>query len=191
MKHILRGLVALTAIALFPAAAQAATWTIDASHSTVVFNVIHVGAGSFWGTFNQVTGTFDFDEANPAKSKVDITVDANSIFTADKKRDSHLKSPDFFNTKQFPVFTFKSKAVAAGKAAGTYAVTGDLTVRGVTKTVTVTMKKIGEGSDPWGNKRIGFEGELTIDRTDFGVSYMPGGLSKKVRLIIAVEGMRK
>ncbi len=170
--------------------ALAAPYTVDNSHSSVLFKVSHFGIAPFWGRFNKVEGTFDFDPANASASKLSFSIDVNSIFTAEKKRDDHLKSPDFFSAKQFPRITFVSTAVKAGAKPNTYAVTGDITIRGTKKTITVELTKTGEGKDPYGAERVGFEGSFTINRLDYGVSFAPDGLGKDVTVLIAVEGVK-
>jgi len=172
-------------------AAMAAAYEVDGSHSSVLFKVSHFGIAPFHGRFNKVGGTFEYDAAKVAASTLTVEIDANSIFTADKKRDDHLKSPDFFNAKQFPTITFKSKAVTAGARANTYRVEGQLTLRGVTKPVTIELVKTGEGKDPYGAERVGFEGTFTINRLDYGVSFMPDGLGKEVTITVAVQGVKK
>lgn len=167
-----------------PNAATAAEFDIDSGHTFVVFNVGHFGVGKAYGMFLKTTGSFD-----TSANKLDVTIDANSVFTGDKKRDDHLKGPDFFNAKQFPKITFKSKKVAA--KGNKLTITGDLSIKGKTKSVTFEMTKIGEGKDPFGNIRAGYEGKLTINRMDFGMNYMPDGLSKDVTLALAVEGIKK
>ena len=184
-------LLAATPLVVAAPAVSAATYDIDNSHTSVLFKVSHLGIAPFYGRFNKVSGSFDYDAASPGASKLNVEIDVNSVFSADKKRDDHLKAPDFFNAKQFPTITLKSTRVAAGKRAGTLTITADLTLRGVTKSVTFDVAKTGEGKDPWGGERVGFEGELTIDRLDYGVSYMPEGLGKNVTIIIAVEGVKK
>lgn len=170
--------------------AHAAPYTIDNSHTSVLFKTTHLGVSPFWGRFNNVSGSFQYDAAKVDASKVQFEIDVNSIFTADKKRDDHLKGPDFFSAKQFPKITFESTSVKAGKAAGSLSVTGTLTVRGTKKTITVELAKTGEGKDPWGGERIGFEGSFVINRLDYGVSYMPEGLGKDVTIVVAVEGIK-
>ncbi|MCB9734716.1 MAG: YceI family protein [Deltaproteobacteria bacterium] len=171
-------------------AASAASYKVDNAHTSVIFKASHLGIGTFYGRFNKVDGSVAWDAAAPDKSAFTITVDADSVFTADKKRDTHLKSPDFFNTKQFPTITLKSTAVKPG-AKDTFEVTADLTMKGVTKTITFTAKKTGEGKDPWGGERVGFEGSFTVNRLDYGVSYMPEGLGKDVTLIVAFEAVKE
>ncbi len=183
--------LALIASPVLVAPAIAADYTIDNSHSSVLFKTDYLGVAPFWGRFNKVEGQFSYDAKSPTASTLAVTIDANSIFTADKKRDDHLKSPDFFNAKQFPAITLKSVAVKAGPRADSYVVDADLTVRGVTRRVTIALAKTGEGKDPWGGVRVGFEGELEIDRTEFGITYMPDGIGKKVAILFAVQGVKK
>ncbi|HJL41885.1 MAG TPA: YceI family protein [Myxococcales bacterium LLY-WYZ-16_1] len=165
-------------------AAQAATYEIDPSHTFVLFEVKHLGVGKAHGMFRKTTGKFDPDEG-----MLKVSIDANSLYTANKKRDDHLRGPDFFNTKQFPKITFESTKVK--KEGDKLRITGDLTIKGKTKSVELMMSKVGEGKDPWGNFRAGYEGSVVLDRMDFGVDYMPDGLSKDVKLTLAVEGVRK
>jgi polyisoprenoid-binding protein YceI len=117
-----------------------------------------------------------------------IEIDAASINTGNKKRDDHLKGPDFFNVKQFPKLTFKSTKVE--KKGDAYSVTGDLTIHGVTKSVTVDVKKTGMGKDPWGNERIGFTTNFTIKRSDYGITHMANGLSDEVQLMLSAEAIK-
>lgn len=190
MRTLRRIAFAALALLAVPASASAANYNIDNGHTSVLFKVTHLGVAPFYGRFNNVSGTFAYDPAAPAASTLSVQIDAASVFTADKKRDDHLKNPDFFNVKQFPNITLKSTAVKAGSKPGTLVITADLTLRGVTKSVTFEVQKTGEGKDPWGGERIGFEGQLTINRLDFGVSYMPDGLGKSVTIILAVEGVK-
>ncbi|PKN56677.1 MAG: polyisoprenoid-binding protein [Deltaproteobacteria bacterium HGW-Deltaproteobacteria-14] len=194
MTHTVRTLALLTLALALPTlaanSASAASYAIDNVHTSVLFKVSHFGIAPFYGRFNSVAGTFEFDAAAADRSKLSLQIDVASIFTADRKRDDHLKSPDFFNAKQFPTITLESARVKAGTARDTYVVEANLTVRGVTKAITFTMTKTGEGSDPMGNARIGFEGSFTINRLDYGVSYAPEGLGKDVTIIFAVEGIK-
>ena len=175
---------ALAAVMAVPSGAAAAEYTIDPSHTFVVFEVGHLGIGKAHGMFRKTTGTFD-----PDAGTLMVTIDANSVYTANKKRDDHLKGPDFFNTKQFPTVTFKSKKVT--KKGESFMIFGDLTIKGKTKPVELQMTKVGEGKDPWGKYRAGFSGTMTVNRMDFGVDYMPGGLSNDIKLTISVEGVKK
>jgi polyisoprenoid-binding protein YceI len=183
-------LVLAGALGSTPAAAAPETYEVDAVHSTVLFRIQHAKAGNQYGRFNDMSGTFTLDDANPSAASVKLEVKAGSIDTANAKRDDHLRGPDFFNVAQFPTITFVSTAVAkAGEHA--FDVTGDLTLHGVKKSVTVRMEKVGAAKDPWGNFRAGFEGVLTIKRSDFDMKNMLEVVSDEVRLILAFEGIRK
>lgn len=188
----MKGLISsfFAAALLLGGAAHAATWDIDGSHAFAVFKVTHLGIAPAYGQFMKLGGTIDFDAANPGASKINIEIDANSVFTANKKRDDHLKGPDFFDAKQFPKLTFVS---TAWKKTGdkTFDVTGNLTIKGQTKPMTVKVTMTGAGKDPWGNDRAGFTSEFTINRMDFGVNYMPDGLGKDVTIMLSLEAIKK
>jgi polyisoprenoid-binding protein YceI len=170
-------------------ASAADAYTVDASHSAAIFRVQHANAGYQYGRFNDVAGEFLVDEADASKSSVRIEVKAASVDTFNAKRDDHLRSPDFLNVAQFPTIAFASTAVKAVE--GGYEVTGKFTLHGVTKDVTVRMAKTGQAKDPWGNNRIGFEGTLTIKRSDYGMNQMLEVVGDEVRLTLAIEGIKK
>lgn len=174
-------------------------WTVDPNHSSVVFKIKHAGASWFYGMFNAISGSFTLSAEPEADNKIDLLIDVGSIDTRDKKRDQHLMSPDFFDAKQFPDITFKSTSVtpivakardgAQGSTDQAYEVAGDLTLRGVTKSVTVLVEKTGEGE--FYGKRVGYEVTFNIKRSDFGMDF---GISQKmlgdeVILMVAVEGV--
>jgi len=171
--------------------ASARDFNVDNVHSSVIFRVKHLGVTHFFGRFNTVSGTYRLDMENPANSAIDITIDVNSVDSNNAGRDRHLKSPDFFNAPQFPNATFKATGF---ERAGddTLRVTGDLTIRGTTRSVTLDVQHTGEG-DRGGNfgYRGGFYAETTINRQDFGVSYLPEGLSNEVKLIISIQGIAR
>ncbi|MEM8884485.1 MAG: YceI family protein [Planctomycetota bacterium] len=165
------------------------SYKIDAGHSAVVFKIMHFGAAYTWGRFNDMAGALSFAEGGEG-SAVEVTVKTASVDTNDKKRDDHLRSPDFFSAKEFPEIKFKSTKWT--KSSSGWDVAGDLTLHGVTKPVTVKVVKTGgEVDDPWGNVRIGFEGELRIKRSDFGMKKMIGPVGDDVWLGISIEAMRK
>lgn len=173
------------------ASAQATVFQVDAVHSAVVFRVGHLGVANFWGRFNSISGSFTYDEANPAASMFDITVPTESVDTGNAARDRHLKTPDFFNAREFPNITFKSTGIEAATSEK-WNVTGDLSLHGVTKPVTATIEWIGEGQTSQGHKR-GFEATFIIKRSDFGMNYGLEGnaIGDEVKLIVAVEGVNK
>ncbi len=165
-------------------------YTVDKSHSAALFKVKHVGVSYTHGRFNDVSGTITIDAANPSASKVEIVIQAGSVDTHDEKRDAHLANPDFFDAKQFPKLTFTSTAFKKIDER-TYEVAGDFTLHGVTKSLTLTVLKIGEGKDPWGGYRIGFESTFTIKRSDFGMTKMLEAAGDEVVVTFATEGIKQ
>jgi len=145
------------------------TFQVDKAHSEVDFQVRHL-ITKVRGRFTDYTGTIEFDQANPSHSKVDFTIQAASIDTAEPKRDEHLRSDDFFSAGTFPTLTFKSTKITPRKG-DLYDVEGDLTIRGITKRVVLPVTHLGMAKDPWGNEKLGFEAETTIDRKDFGLTW--------------------
>lgn len=179
---------AVAAAAPVPVAALE-TFKVDAGHSAALFRVHHMGAAYFWGRFDSVNGTITSDSATATGLSFDITIDVNSVNTASTQRDNHLKAPDFFSAKEFPTMTFKSKS--AKKLDGNfYEVSGDLTMRGVTKPVTARVEWTGTADMGMG-RRAGFEAIFTIKRSDFGVNYgvEKGALGDEVRVVVALEGV--
>ncbi|MBL7008408.1 MAG: YceI family protein [Planctomycetes bacterium] len=171
-----------------PAPAPAA-FQIDPTHSWVLFKVNHLGIGTAWGTFAQFSGSFSLDAEDVAASSVKLSIEAASVNTNNKKRDDHLKGPDFFNSKEFPSIGFSSTKVEGGD--GHYTVTGTLELLGKKQQVRVAVDQVGEGNDPWGNYRAGFEGSFTLDRTAFGMDFMKEGLGAEVTVTLAFEGVRQ
>ena len=174
-------------------AAHADEYKIDAVHSSAVFKVNHLGASNTYGMMPNVTGSITFDEGDASKNAIDISVDATSVSTFNSGRDKHLSGPDFFNSKQFPAITFKSTSWKKS-GDGAYDVTGEFTMLGVSKEITVAVDHIGYGKNRGGKDLTGFESTFTIDRTDFGMTYgvaEQGGVGKDVTIIIAVEAIKQ
>ncbi len=165
------------------------TYGIDDTHSMALFRVQHMGAGAFWGMFNDLKGTVTYSPGTDLA--LDVTIDALSVDSNNAKLDQHLKSPDFFNVKEHPSMTFKS---VSSKSSGEnrFDVTGDLTIRGTTKRVTVPIVCLGVADLGMGS-RAGFEAEFTINRSEYGVSYgaAKGAVSDATRVIVAIEGVSK
>jgi polyisoprenoid-binding protein YceI len=179
------------ALATAPAMAQEGKteYTIDAVHSGILWKVQHKGAGYTYGRFNDFSGTVKAEGRNPESLEVNLTIKADSIDSANAKRDEHLRNADFFNTKEFPEITFKSKSakkIDENKAE----ITGDLTVRGVTKEVMATAELIGTSTDK-GKKLVGAEATFSINRHDFGVSYGKGALGDEVFITVGLEATSK
>jgi len=154
-----------------PAFAGTTTWQIDPKHSSAQFAVTHLMISTVRGEFHQVNGTVVIDDADISRSLVNVTIDASTVDTREPDRDKHLMSPDFFDVAKYPTMTFKSTRVEPA-APGKLKVTGDLTIRGVTKQVVleVTAPKPAI-KDPWGLQRTGVSGSAKINRQDFGVAW--------------------
>jgi polyisoprenoid-binding protein YceI len=167
------------------------TFAVDAVHSSVLFRISHAGVGAFYGRFNEISGSFTVTEGGTGS--VSVTIPVASVDTANKQRDDHLRGPDFFNVEQFPDMTFRSDAVK-NTGGNKYEATGTLTIHGVSKEVTIPLERL--GTKDLGEKfgyRTGFEGSVTIKRSDFGMKYGVdmGVLGDEVKLILAIEGLRK
>jgi len=191
-RRLIRGLALVLAAA---PAALAQSYTIDGAHSKAQFSVRHMMVSNVRGEFTKMKGTIDYDEKNPAAIRIEATIDAASINTGEPKRDEHLKSPDFFDVAKYPAITFRSKS--ARKTAGGLAVTGDLTIHGVTKEVVLQVEgPSAEVRDPWGNLRRGATAATKINRKDFGLTWNAaletGGVvvGEEVSITIDVEAVR-
>ncbi len=190
---IRKTLLALSAAALFSTSlsASAADYKIDkeGQHAFVEFRIQHLGYSWLYGSFKDFDGSFTFDEANPAADKVNVTINTNSLDTNHAERDKHLRSAEFLNTGKFPQASFSSTEVK--KQGKDYKITGNLTLNGVTKPVTLDAKLIGQGNDPWGGYRAGFDASGEIVLKDFNITTDLGPASQEVELIISVEGVRQ
>ena len=144
-------------------------WSIDAAHSSVEFSIRHLMIATVKGRFGDVEGKIVLDDADPEGSSIDVTIRAASIDTRMPQRDEHLRSADFFNVAQFPVLTFTSRRIT--REAEDFTVAGDLTIRGITRPVTLTVVSHGRQLDPWGSERAGFEAVGKIKRSDFGLTW--------------------
>jgi polyisoprenoid-binding protein YceI len=170
-------------------------WNIDTSHSGVHFTVRHMVFAKVHGRFTRWTGSIEIDEQNLAASKVSVDIETASIDTSEEKRDGHLRTADFLDVEQFPKITFQSTKVEA-HGESDLRVTGDLTLHGVTKPVTLAVERLGKGKDPWGNERSVFSGTVSIDRKDFGLKWNQaletGGVlvGDRVDISLEIEGVK-
>ena len=168
-------------------------WEIDPSHSSVEFVARHL-LSKVRGRFSEFSGTLTIAD-RPTESSAEVTIDAGSITTGTEDRDTHLRSADFLDVERYPTLSFRSTAVRAGDEPGRYLVDGDLTIRDVTRPVTLDVEYLGWSDDPWGGKRAGFSATTEITRDDFGASWNvvveSGGLlvGKKVRIELEVEAV--
>ena len=173
------------------------TYQIDTAHSSAQFKVRHMMIANVKGEFDKVSGTVNFDPANPTASTVEASIDVSTISTRDEQRDGHLKSSDFLDVEKYPAITFKSKKVTA-TGGDSFNVLGDLTIRDTTKEVTLNVEELtGEAKDPWGNMRRGATAKTRINRKDFGMTFNvaleAGGflVGEEVDLTIDVELIRQ
>ena len=150
---------------------ETTTWTVDPTHTAVEFAVKHMMFTTVRGRFKDVKGTIEVDEANPNRSVVEVEIAASSIDTGVADRDAHLRSADFLGVDEHPTIRFRSKRIegAMKKEGDRFTVTGDLTIRGITKEVTLEAQYEGTGKDPWGNFRSGIRAATKIDRRDWGL----------------------
>jgi len=182
-------LTLVTALAMAAtAAAQAGTWQIDPNHTAAQFSVRHLGLSTVRGAFTKVSGTAKYDPADPSKDFLEVTIDANSVDTRVEMRDNDLRSPRFFDVQKFPTITFHSKAAKAA-GAGKMKITGDLTIHGVTKEVVLDVDgPTAPIKDPMGSgQRMGASATTKINRQDFGIVTMPGGIGDEITITIDVE----
>jgi polyisoprenoid-binding protein YceI len=162
---------------------------VDAVHSMALFGVKHQGAGRFYGRFNDLSGKIAFAEGSGTELHLDVTIKTASIDTGNSDLDEHLRSPDFFNEKEFPTMTFKSQS-AKKRSDGLYDVVGELTLHGVTKKITVVVEWVGTKEGQRG-KRCGMEANFKIKRSDYGMSsgVSQGALGDETRVIVALEAV--
>ena len=169
-------------------------YTVDTSHTTIGFVARHAMVTKVRGAFNEFEGTGYFDAENPAATKLSLTIKAASIDTRNADRDAHLRSNDFFDMETYPEISFTSSSVEAD--GDNFTLTGDLTIKDVTKPVSIDFEFTGAATDPFGNHRIGFEGSTTVNRKDWGVNWNAaleaGGVlvSEKVTLTFDVSAIR-
>ncbi|MDT8396991.1 MAG: YceI family protein [Pseudomonadales bacterium] len=187
MKH-LKGLALL--LVLSANGSFAADYVIDGSgegmHASVNFKASHIGISSLWGRFNDLRGRFSYDAANLGASSIEVTIDPASIDTNHEARNTHLKSADFLDVEKYPEIKFVSTGFKV-KGDGVATVSGDLTLHGVTRSISFDVHRTGEGDSPFGDYRVGFEGSVVLALADFGIS----PISPEIELFLAIEGVRQ
>lgn len=162
---------------------------IEGQHAFIQFKVNHLGFSWMYGSFKEFDGTFSYDAEKPEESKVNIVIKTNSVDTNHADRDKHLRSADFLNVRKYPEARFASHSVQV-TGEDTMDVTGDLTFNGVTKPAVIQVTKAGEGQDPWGGYRAGFEGSMSIQLKDFNVKMDLGPATQTVEFMLSLEGVR-
>lgn len=190
MKTIRWIACSLATMTTFAATSRAAeTYALDPSHAGMSFMISHLGLSYCHGRFNDLAGEVNWDEADPSKSKFTLTAKTESVDTGNQKRDDHLRSPDFFNAKQFPTIEFQSTSVKS--ADGGFEVTGNLTMHGVTKPVTLVVKGGKKAEFPAGTQRIGFSSRLTLKRSDFDMTGFQEAIGDEVFIAVSFEATKK
>ena len=183
---------AITLASLFSVSAQAADYKIDTAgaHAFVQFKIKHLGYSWLLGRFNTFDGGFSYDAAAPEKSEIEVVIETASLDSNHADRDKHLKGSDFLDVKKFPKAVFKSTKFEV-KDADNAVVTGTFKLHGVEKTITFPVQKVGEGKDPWGGYRVGFEGKTSLKLADYGITYDLGPASTHVEIELHIEGIRQ
>jgi polyisoprenoid-binding protein YceI len=182
----------LAAALTLPGLTQAADYVIDTdkAHAFIQFRISHLGFSWLLGRFNDFSGTFSYDEENPAASSVEVTINTASIDSNHAERDRHLRGEDFLHAGKFPQARFVSTGYqATGEDSGV--LSGKLTLRGVTREIDIEMKQTGHGKDPWGGYRRGFEGSTTLTLADYGITYDLGPAARQVEMFLSIEGIRQ
>ena len=194
-KHFFRSISFFAALVLFvpallmtgsSASYAAQTFKIDPVHSSIIFKINHLGVTSFYGRFNNPSGTLTIDKNAPENNSAEIMVKVENVDTDNDERDAHLKSQDFFHADQYPDIVFKSASFKKLKN-DQFEVSGNLTFHGVTRQIVIKVNQTGAVNDPWGNFRMGFETSFTILRSDFGMNKMLDLVGDEVQLIIAIQ----
>lgn len=191
VKHLFIACLTSATLAL-PLSASAADYVIDTkgAHASINFKIKHLGYSWLTGRFNTFSGSFSYDEKNIADSSIKVTVDTTSFDSNHAERDKHIKSDDFLDVNKFATATFVSTNVV-DKGNNQLSITGDLTLHGVTSSITIDAEKIGEGSDPWGGYRAGFAGTTIIGLKQFGMAERLGPKATHVQLDLHIEGVRQ
>ncbi|MGB5834200.1 MAG: YceI family protein [Thiohalocapsa sp.] len=174
------------------AAAEVEKYVIDTegAHAFVQFRIKHLGYSWLYGRFNDFGGTFSYDTEDPNNSVIEVDIKTASLDSNHAERDKHLRGEDFLDVSKYPDAGFKSTGFSMNDD-GTGSLTGDFTLRGTTKPVTIEVEEIGTGPDPWGGYRRGFQGSTTFALKDFGIDYDLGPASQEIEIILSVEGIRK
>lgn len=190
---IRNGLKLLTLLVIFSSYStlSAAEYRIDTegAHASILFKIKHLGYSWLTGRFNHFDGHFSFDEKQPDNASIEVTVKTASVDSNHAERDKHLRGKKFLDVKKFPLATFKSTRYQQ-TGAGTGILSGNLTLHGVTRPVSMNVKQIGAGKDPWGGFRRGFETRFTIHLHDYGIQHDLGPASESLELIIYIEGIK-
>lgn len=191
----MKKLLAITAISTLafagsPAMADKYVIDTDGAHASINFRINHLGYSWLIGRFNDFEGEFTYDADNLADSKITVTVNTRSVDSNHSERDRHLRNDDFLDVSKHPEAKFVSKEIIPGDG-DNFQLVGDLTLHGVTKSITIDAEKVGAGTDPWGGYRVGFAGETEFKLKDFGIDYNLGPASETVYMDLHIEGIKQ
>ena len=192
MKKTFTQLVAAS-LAMFAIQANAANYQIDVegAHAFVHFKIKHLGYSWLLGRFNTFDGTFTYDAESPEDSQINLTIQTASVDSNHAERDEHLRAPDFLDVEQYPTATFTSTSFEPQDEDGVAVLSGDFNLHGVTRNINFLVTKIGEGPDPWGGYRVGFEGRTVLALEDYGIKNILGPASANVEIELYIEGIRQ
>ena len=183
----------ILSLALIGQARAADLYTIDPAHTSIVFSVAHSGFSYTYGMFRKASGSYVIDKTNGTNCRFRLNIDANSLYTNNDERNKHLRSADFFNVQQFPDITFETTRCTASNTQDgiIYQLTGNLTIHGVTKPMTVPLRMLGEGPGPYKDQRSGFLAQIELKRTDFGMKELLDGnlVGDAVGITVSFEGI--
>ncbi|MGO1692055.1 MAG: YceI family protein [Marinobacter sp.] len=191
-KVLLASAVSMALVGSVQADQHSGTYAFDnkGAHQFITFKISHLGYSWLYGRFNDFDGQFVYDAENPENSSVNVTIDTASVDSNHAERDKHVRSKDFLHAGEYPEASFKSTRVVVDDE-GEADIVGDLTLRGVTREVTLDVEMLGHGKDPWGGYRMGFEAETELRLEDFGIPMSLGEASETVEMNISVEGIRQ
>jgi len=184
-------IVTLVLFLLTTAQVSADEYVIDKKgmHASIQFKISHLGYSWLWGRFNDFEGKFQYDKNNPNASSIKVKINTRSVDSNHAERDKHLRDSKFLDVKKYPQANYVSTSYKEN-ADGSATLKGNFTLHGITHPLTIDVKKIGEGKDPWGGYRIGFEGTTRIALADYGITKNLGPASTELDLILAIEGVR-
>lgn len=168
---------------------SAANYELEASHTSVVFAVSHLGYSYTYGRFDKVSGSFVLSESDPSQNEFKVAIVTDSIDTNDTKRDEHLRGADFFSAKQFPTITFESRSVAQSENG--FTLVGDMTMHGVTKSISIPLQFLGSGPGPGGGQRAGFLANFKVKRSDYGMTNMLEAIGDEITVTMSFEGVQQ
>lgn len=194
MKKTLLALTMASTLGMAGTAAVADEYVIDVegAHAFINFKISHLGYSWLTGRFNDFEGSFTYDSDNVAASSINVTIDTSSIDSNHAERDTHLRSDDFLDVSKYPQARFVSTSVTNVADDGeSFHLVGDLTLHGQTNEVTIDVKKVGEGEDPWGGHRVGFAGSTEFELKDFGMDYDLGPEARTIYMELHVEGIKQ